>query len=133
MTLTKISRKSIYHWFDLFRSNLPENGVILEKIVQLDEAFFKHKTLIMAKQKKTRNLAFEILTNTKPQRHHAAYFLQQHVKPKSKLHTDGAGIYKNIQNWWPVRHQKDIHSKWEFSLTSETFYNSIKYWASFIF
>jgi transposase-like protein len=119
MALSKLSEKSVRHWFGLFRSNLPENAVILEKIVQLDEAFFKQRTLMMAKQKGTRNLAFEILTTTKPQRHHATYFLKEHIKPRSKLHTDGASIYKNIQNWWPVRHKRDIHKKWEFALTSE--------------
>jgi len=39
---------------------LPENGVILEKVVQLGEDFFKQKTLMMAKQKGTRNLAYEV-------------------------------------------------------------------------
>ena len=119
MSLSELSEKAIRHWFDLFRSHLPENSVILEKIVQLDEAFFKQRTLMMAKQKGTRNLAFEILTTTKPQRHHATYFLKEHIKPKSKLRTDGGTIYQGIDKWWPVKHKRDIHSKWEFSLTSE--------------
>ena len=119
MSLCKISEKATRHWFRLFRSHLPENGIILQKIVQLDEAFFKQRTLMMAKQKGTRNLAFEILTTAKPQRQHATYFLQQHIKPRSKLQTDGASIYRGINKWWPVKHKRDIHSKWEFSLTSE--------------
>lgn len=119
MKLTELSEEAVRHWFDLFRAHLPHNSFILEKIVQLDEAYFKKRALIMAKQQGTRNLAFEILTTTNVQRHHAAYFLQQHVKPKSKLHTDGAAIYKAIDQWWPVRHRRDIHRKWEFELTSE--------------
>ena len=51
--LAKMSRKGIYHWFGLFRSHLPQNEVILSKIVQLDEAFFKNRTLIMGKEKVT--------------------------------------------------------------------------------
>lgn len=117
--LAKISRKGVYHWFEVFRSHLPENPVILRQIVQLDEAFFKNRTLMLAKQKGTRNLAYEVLTTNNPQRHHAAYFLEQHIKPESKLHTDGAGIYRGIQNWWPVEHKHEVHSKWEFALTSE--------------
>lgn len=117
--LCRLSELAIRHWFDLFREHLPENRSILERIVQLDEAYFKRRALIMAKQKGTRNLAFEMLTTQDVQRHHATYFLQQHVKPRSKLHTDGASIYNNIQNWWPVKHKKDIHRKWEFALTSE--------------
>lgn len=117
--LAILSDKAVRHWFDLFRSNLPENQVILRKIVQLDEAFFKKRTLMMAKQKGTRNLAYEILTTTNVQRQHAAYFLKEHIKPRSKLHTDGASIYSGIDRWWPVKHQRDIHKKWEFALTSE--------------
>ena len=40
-------------------------------------------------------------------------------QPKSKLQTDGAGIYRGINNWWQVVHKRDIHRKWEFGLTSE--------------
>ncbi len=117
--LAKISRKGIYRWYELFRTHLPEDPVILEKIVQLDEAFFKRRTLMLAKQSGTRKLAYEVLVTTNPQRQHAAYFLQQHIKPRTKLHTDGAGIYRGIHNWWPVRHKHEVHSKWEFALTSE--------------
>ena len=28
-------------------------------------------------------------------------------------------IYKGINKWWPVNHQRDIHNKWEFGKTSE--------------
>jgi transposase-like protein len=119
MALTKLSEKAVRHWFDNFRDNLPDNPEILSKLVQLDEAFFKKRTLILAKQPGTRKLAYEVLNTTNVQRHHAAYFLQQHVKPRSKLYTDGAGIYQSIDSWWPVKHKSEIHSKWEFSLTSE--------------
>lgn len=119
LKLCSLSEQAIRHWFDLFRANLPENRSVLAKIVQLDEAFFKQRTVMMAKQKGTRNLAVEILTTTNVQRHHAAYFLQQHVEPRSKLHTDGAAIYRTINQWWPVKHKHEIHSKWEFALTSE--------------
>lgn len=118
-SLTELSETAARHWFDLFRTHLPENQTILEKIVQLDEAFFKKRILILGKQQGTRKLAYEILKSATVQRHHAAYFLQQHVKARSRLQTDGASIYRNIHRWWPVRHKKDIHSKWEFSKTSE--------------
>jgi len=39
--------------------------------------------------------------------------------PNAKLHTDGAGIYRSINKWWPVKHKRDVHSRWEFELTSE--------------
>lgn len=119
VALTHFSEKTIRRWFDLFRSNLPEDEVVLERVVQLDEAFFKKRSLMLAKQTGTRKLAYEVLTTTNVQRHHATYFLKQHVKPGSSLHTDGAGIYKTIDKWWPVNHKHEVHSKWEFALTSE--------------
>lgn len=119
MALSYLSEEAIRHWYDLFRAHLPKNQIILEKIVQLDEAYFKKHTLILGKQKGTRNLAFEVLNTTNVQRHHAVYFLEQHVKPRSRLRTDGAAIYNGIGNWWPVTHKRELHRKWEFELTSE--------------
>jgi len=119
MELTSLSNKAVRHWYRQFRLHLPLNMVILERIVQLDEAFFKNRSLMMAKQPGTRNLAWEMLSTTAVQRRHAAAFLEQHVQPNSQLNTDGAGIYQGIDSWWPVDHRRDIHSKWEFGLTSE--------------
>jgi len=116
---SKLSDDAIRRWYKRFREHLPEETHILERIVQLDEAFFKNMTLMMAKQKGTRKLVWEVFPGTAPQRHHAAHFLFKKVKPGSKLWTDGASIYKGIGQWWPVEHQRDIHSKFEFSHTSE--------------
>ena len=38
---------------------------------------------------------------------------------RAHLPEDGASIYQSIHKWWPVRHQSEVHSKWEFELTSE--------------
>ena len=117
--LTGLSELSIRRWFDTFREHLPPETHILQRIVQLDEAFFKNMTLIMGKQKGSRLLAYDVIPGVVPQRHHAAYFLFRKVKPGSKLWTDGAGIYRGINRWWPVRHERDIHKKFEFTHTSE--------------
>lgn len=119
MSLTKLSDDAVRRWYQRFRAHLPNETHILERMVQLDEAFFKNMTLMMAKQKGTRKLAWEILPGTSPQRHHAAYFLFRKVKPNSALCTDGAAIYKTIEQWWPVKHEVDIHKKFEFGKTSE--------------
>lgn len=122
VALTKLSEDAVRRWFGNFRSHLPENEATLERIIQLDEAYFKKQALMMAKQQGTRKVAFEmfrVANRNGVQRHHAVGFLQQYVKPKSKLRTDGATIYDSIHKWWPVRHQNEIHSKWEFELTSE--------------
>lgn len=119
MSLTKLSDKAVRHWFAKFRSHLPANSEILSQIVQLDEAFSKNRAIMLAKQQGTRKLAHEVLTTSNLQRHQAAYFLPQHIKPGAKLPTDGARYDKKIDNWWPVKHKYEIHSQWEFALTSE--------------
>lgn len=119
VSLSKLSEPTVRLWFDRFRSNLPQEYHILEQIIQLDEAFFKKNILMMAKQKDTRKLSYDFIKGTAPQRHHAAYFLYRKVKPGSSLYTDGAGIYRGIEKWWPVKHERDIHSKWQFGKTSE--------------
>lgn len=118
-TFTGLSERSVRKWFDTFRAHLPQETHVLERIVQLDEAYFKNMALVMGKQKGTRKLAFDVIDGTSVQRYHAAYFLFRKVKPQSKLWTDGAAIYKGIEKWWPVKHQRDIHKKFEFTHTSE--------------
>jgi hypothetical protein len=119
MALTGRSEEAVRRWYGRFRSHLPDEAHILEKIVQLDEAFFKNMTLLMGKQRQTRKLAFAVLNGTAPNRSDATEFLFQNVKPGTRLWTDGAGIYQGIGRWWPVRHSRDIHRKFEFAHTSE--------------
>ena len=122
MALTGLSEKAIRHWYDQFRNHLPYQRIVLERIVQMDEAYFGGKngrTLFMAKEVGTGKLAFEILDHTTPAREDAWVFLQTYILPETQLHTDGAGIYHGIEDWWPVAHRVDIHKKFQFELTSE--------------
>lgn len=119
VALTELTEKSVKKWFSTFREHLPQETHVLERIVQLDEAYFKNMTLMMAKQKGTKNLAYDVIMGTNPQRHNATYFLFRKIKPGSQLNTDGASIYKGIEKWWPVDHVVDIHKKFEFGNTSE--------------
>jgi len=116
---TELSDDCVRRWYKRFRVRLPLETHVLERIVQLDEAFFRNMTLMMAKEKGTRKLAYDVIQGTDPQRHHATNFLFRKIKPKSKLWTDGGAIYKGIDRWWPVKHQTDLHRKWEFGKTSE--------------
>jgi transposase-like protein len=122
VSLTQMSEVTIRHWFEEFRHHLPYNNQVLDRMVQLDEAYFgghNGKALMMAKEVGTRKLAYVVLPHTSPVREHAAWFLESYVVPHSQLHTDGAAIYKEIDQWWPIYHSRDIHKKFEFELTSE--------------
>lgn len=118
-SLSQLSEEAVYRWYGRFRSHLPEQAVILEKIVQLDEAYGRGWSLVMAKQSKTRKVSWGILPERSVQRHHIFQLLQASVKPGTKLNTDGGGMYKSINQWWPVTHSVDIHKKFEFGQTSE--------------
>ena len=119
ISLSKCSDNTIMHWYDRFREYLPYEQDILEHFVQLDEAYFKDRVLVMGKQKGTRKIAYQMHKGNSVDRGKALRFLYESVKPTSSLWTDGASIYKNIDQWWPVIHTRDIHSKFEFSHTSE--------------
>ena len=117
--LCHVSEVTVYHWFRQFRLHLPDFAPILEGTVQMDEAYFKSLSLIMAKQVGSRKLAHQIISKNSVDKSEATQFLFQHVEPKTNLHTDGSSIYRKVDQWWPVKHKKDIHRKWEFTLTSE--------------
>ncbi len=121
--LCGVSEPTARRWFSKFRSNLPDNHDIrLEDTVQMDESFYggrKGSLFVVAKQKGKRKAVGVMLSHTNFKRDDIIPLLHQHVVPGSKFHTDGHGAYRGIGNWWPVKHEYDVHSKWEFSRTSE--------------
>ncbi|MDO8591374.1 MAG: IS1595 family transposase [bacterium] len=117
-SLTGLSEVTVRHWYDQFRQHLPLECHILERIVQMDEAYGRGWCLMMAKQIGSRKLAYDVLSEF-PDRRQATHFLFQKIKPGSELWTDGAKIYQGIEEWWPVLHSRDIHKKFEFTHTSE--------------
>ena len=117
--LCHLSEKAVRHWFRQFRLHLPDFDHILAGTVQMDEAYFKSFSLLLAKQVGSKNLAHQIIFKNSVDKSEAAQFLFQYIQPKSKLQTDGSSIYKQIDQWWQVKHKVDIHKKFEFGLTSE--------------
>ncbi len=118
-TLCHLSEPSVRHWYREFRIHVPEIMAILEGKVQMDEAYFRNLSLLMAKQVGKRAVAFQVLKKNSVNRTDAAEFIFQHVAPRSRLQTDGAAIYKTMDQWWPLTHRVDIHKKFQFGLTSE--------------
>lgn len=123
MKLSKLSEPTVRRWFGKFRKHLPDDCQMrLSGIIQMDEAFYggkKGSLFIAAKQRGTRKAVGKVLSHTNLHREGITPILQQYVVPGSQLNTDGHGVYRGIANWWPVNHQYDVHSKFEFSLTSE--------------
>ena len=103
---TYLSEKGIRHFFDLFRVHLPKDQELLERMVQLDEAYFGRfggYALLMGKEIGTRKLAYELLFSDAPGRIDAIEFLKNHVKPNTQLNTDASLIYKGIEKYFPVK------------------------------
>jgi hypothetical protein len=117
--LCHVSEETVYYWFGQFRFHLPDIQPILNGKVQMDEAYFKSLSLLMAKQVGTNKLAHQIIFKNSVDKAEATKFIFQTIEPNSQLHTDGSGIYKSINQWWRVKHQMDIHKRFEFGLTSE--------------
>jgi transposase-like protein len=119
--ITGLSQKAVRNRYQDFRENLPQDKIILEKIVQLDEAYFgrfKGKALLMAKQKGARKLVFKVL-DQEPTKLDAITFIRERIKPGSTVCTDGFSIYHGIESYCLVKHRVDIHKAWEYSATSE--------------
>lgn len=119
ISLCHVSEKTVRYWFRQFRLHLPEFEPILQGQIQMDEAYFRSLSLLMAKQIGSKKIAHQIIFKNSVDKGEAANFIFQFVQPKSKLQTDGGSIYKRIDQWWPVKHTRDIHSKFEFGQTSE--------------
>lgn len=117
--LCHVSEETVRYWFRQFRLHLPDFAPILQGKVQMDEAYFRSLSLVMAKQVGSKKLAHQFVFKNSVDKSEAANFLFQFIQPKSQLQTDGAGIYKGINHWWQVRHKKEVHKRWEFELTSE--------------
>lgn len=114
-----MSEITVRHWYREYRLHLPCFNEILEGEVQMDEAYFKSLSLLMAKQKGERKLSHQFIFKNSVNKGEATDFICQCIKPGSKLNTDGSSIYKKVEDWWQVKHRTDVHKRFEFGLTSE--------------
>jgi transposase-like protein len=118
--LLKLSIPTIRRWYELFRDHLEADfEVVLEGRVQMDEMFVKGGFVIGAKDIKRKRVKFKVISNPYPVKKDAMDFIQEHVKPRSILCTDGGAIYNGCEKWWPLKHVRDIHKRFEFEITSE--------------
>lgn len=71
--ITGLSEKTVRHWFGVFRTHLPEEAHILERIVQMEEAYLKECGARDGQTERTRKLAWDVISGTAVRRHHVAY------------------------------------------------------------
>lgn len=118
--LIGLSIPTIRRYYELFRDNLKlDFDVVLEGKVQMDEMFVKGAFVVGAKDIIRKKIKLNVVYKKSPNKGDAMKLIQNNIKPGSILCTDGGAIYRGCDNWWPVTHKKDIHSKFEFGLTSE--------------
>jgi len=118
--LLELSIPTVRRYYELFRDHLNTDfDVILEGNVQMDEMFVHGGFVVGAKDIKNKKVKFKVISEPYPNKKHALDFIQEHVKPGSILCTDGGGIYKGCEKWWPLEHVYEIHKRFEFEITSE--------------
>jgi hypothetical protein len=127
MDIAAVSEPTARDWYERFRLNLPQDklaDIRLSGTVQADEFYRKGYAIIGAKQVEgKKKLVLQFLPKESVDRADAVLFAEQHIKAGSKLHTDGAMIYKGLANWWPVDHRYECHNRWEFELTSDVWFS----------
>ena len=116
----QLSIMTIKRYYALFRDHLPpSDDVILQGTVQMDGSFVKGAFIIGAKDVRNKKMKLKVIMQSHPTKTDVMEFIYQHVRPGAMLCTDGGGIYSGCENWWKLTHRKDIHSRFEFAITSE--------------
>ena len=75
--LCHVSEEAVRYWFRQFRLHLPEFEPILQGQVQMDEAYFKSLSLVLAKQVGSRKLAHQVIFKNSVDKQEVANFLFQ--------------------------------------------------------
>lgn len=123
MRFTELSEVTVRRWYARFRNNLPQEklwDIRLEGAVQMDEMYRHGYAVLGAKEEGgKRRCVLKIVKKESVDRKDAVELITHCVRPGSILQTDGASIYKRIENWCLVEHRSEIHKKFEFALTSE--------------
>jgi len=121
MYISGLSYPTVFNWYARFRENIPKERLdaLVSGKIACDEMYTKGNAVIGVKERGTRNIALKVLNKRSVDRKDAIDFLVHFTKANSHLFTDGASIYKGIGNWHKLKHTYEIHSKFEFALTSE--------------
>ena len=119
--LLDISYPTVFNWYARFREHIPKEKLdcLLSCEVAADELYTKGHCVLGVKEKGTRKIALHVLNAQHAQRQHVVSFLASHVQAETKLCTDGSALYRGIGNWHKLKHEYEIHKKFEFAKTAE--------------
>lgn len=117
---TGLSYVTIARWSWRFRQHLPQDGTMLEGVVEVDEAFFGRRKygnqlLVVGAVERGGRLKLQIIADREQDTLEA--FLLAQVSTSSQVCTDGWSSYQDIQ-FYGYDHWTCNHSKYEFGLTN---------------
>ena len=115
---TNLSERTIRHWYDKFRTNLPKLNLYLKGNVEVDEMYFSHRAGVMGALERERGLPVLWVPPDRPDKHYAKVFLDSVIHPDSHIYTDKSPFYFDVIKWGFKKHSSENHSKFEFGKTS---------------
>lgn len=121
-SLTDLSEKGVRHWYGLLRHQLVWIDTKLKGRVQIDEVYlggFKGKAIIAGKDIVRKEVRFHICKSHQPYAEDMYEFFKRYIVKGSTIRTDSSPLYPRICRMFSCTHERDIHAKFEFHLTSE--------------
>jgi len=113
-----LSERTIRHWYDKFRSNLPKLNLYLKGEIEVDELYFSRKAGVMGALERKSGKPVLWVPPGRPDKHYTKVFLDSVVHPDSHIYTDGSPFYFDVCKWGFKGHSSENHSKFEFGKTS---------------
>jgi transposase-like protein len=113
MALTGLPERTVRRWYTTFRLHLPADEHALERIVQLDKAFFRKASVILARQEDARKCAYPPSHKGVPDKTRVMRFLFEKGAPASELWGD-AGPMSAKAGQGPATRTRDVQSRPDF-------------------
>lgn len=121
-SLTGLSEKAVRHWYALLRTQLTQLDTKLSGTIQVDEVYlggWSGRAIIAGKAVKTKEVRFHICNRHEVYGTDVVVFFTKYITPGSTICTDASPLYPRTCRLFSCAHYRDIHKKFEFTLTSE--------------
>lgn len=121
-SLTGLSEKAVRHWYDLLRTQPIQLNTKLSGTIQVDEVYlggWGWRAILAGKALRTKEVRFYICDRYEPYETDIAAFFTRYITPGSTIFTDASPLHPRTCRLFSCAHYRDIHKKFEFTLTSE--------------